>query len=140
LSPPSPASQDRRPRVLLVDDEISSTEVLALILADAGLHVTTAADARLALERLDDARPDLVITDFMMPGMNGGELVRQIHARAAYRDVPVLLISGAPQSALRTYAVDAKAFLRKPFSLEQFLGAVRALLPPDASERDAPAP
>jgi CheY-like chemotaxis protein len=136
----TPASQDRRPRVLLVDDEISSTEVLALILADAGLQVTTAADARLALERLDEARPDVVITDFMMPGMNGGELVRRIHALPAYREVPVLLISGAPQSALRPYAVDYRSFLRKPFSLEQFLGAVRALLPQESSERDAPLP
>jgi CheY-like chemotaxis protein len=136
----TPASQDRRPRVLLVDDEISSTEVLALILADAGLQVTTAADARLALERLDEARPDVVVTDFMMPGMNGGELVRRIHALPAYREVPVLLISGAPQSALRPYAVDYRSFLRKPFSLEQFLGAVRALLPQESSERDAPLP
>lgn len=126
-------------RVLLVDDEISATEVLALVLGGEGLEVTAAADARQALERLADARPDLLITDFMMPGMNGAELVAAVRAVAGYEDIPVLMISGAPESALRPYRVRYDTFLRKPFGLDQLLDAVRRLLPA-AARRDAPGP
>lgn len=114
-------------RVLLVDDELSSAEVLALILAGEGYHVTLAADARQALARLDEAAPDLMVVDFMMPGMNGADLVKAVRARAGYEEVPVVLISGAPESALRSYDVRYDAFLRKPFGLEEFLRVLLGL-------------
>ncbi|TFZ00789.1 response regulator [Ramlibacter henchirensis] len=114
-------------RILLVEDEFSSAEVLALLLADAGYHVTVAADGRQALSRLEDAAPDLLVTDFMMPGMNGAELVKALRATPRYADLPVLLISGAPESALRPYKVPYQAFLRKPFALDEFLRAVANL-------------
>lgn len=115
------------PRILLVDDELSSAEVLGLILAGEGYHVTVAADARQALARLDEAQPELLVIDFMMPGMNGAELVSAIRARPGYETVPVLLISGAPEAALRGYRFTYERFLRKPFGLEEFLQAVGAL-------------
>ena len=115
------------PRVLLVDDELSSAEVLALVLAGEGYHVTLAADGRQALARLPEARPDLVVTDFMMPGMNGADLVAAIRAREPFSDVPVLLISGAPESAIRAYEAHYDAFLRKPFSLDEFLRVLQRL-------------
>jgi CheY-like chemotaxis protein len=114
-------------RILLVEDELSSAEVLALLLADDGYHVTVAPDGRQALLRLEEAAPDLVITDFMMPGMNGAELVKALRGMPRYAGMPVLLISGAPESALRTYHVPYQAFLRKPFALEQFLSVVARL-------------
>ena len=112
-------------RVLLVDDEVSSAEVLGLILAEEGYVVTTAADGKQALARLDEARPDILVTDFMMPVMNGAELVKAVRAVPGYENVPVLLISGAPEAALRPYKVSYQAFLRKPFALDEFLFAVR---------------
>ena len=123
------ASAERGPgrRVLLVDDELSSAEVLALILAGENYQVTLAADARQALARLDQAAPEIVVVDFMMPGMNGAELVKAIRAVPAYEHVPVVLISGAPESALRRYDVKYDAFLRKPFGLELFLRTLRGL-------------
>ena len=112
-------------RVLLVDDEVSSAEVLGLILAEEGYVVTTAADGKQALARVDEARPDILVTDFMMPVMNGAELVRAVRALPGYEKLPVLLISGAPEAALRPYKVSYQAFLRKPFGLDEFLFAVR---------------
>lgn len=114
-------------RVLLVDDEFSTAEVLALLLAGEGFQVTTAANGAQALERLDEAAPDLLVSDFMMPGMNGAQLIRMIRALPRYESLPVLLISGAPETALRRYDVEYQAFLRKPFGLEGFLNAVRRL-------------
>ena len=112
-------------RVLLVDDEVSSAEVLGLILAEEGCVVTTVADGKQALARLEEARPDILVTDFMMPVMNGAELVKAVRATPGYEKLPVLLISGAPESALRPYKVSYQAFLRKPFALDEFLFAVR---------------
>lgn len=117
-------------RVLLVDDELSSAEVLALILAGEDYHVTLAADARQALARLDEAAPDILVVDFMMPGMNGAELVKEIRKNPRYENVPVLLISGAPEAALRRYDVRYDAFLRKPFGLDLFLRTLKGLLRP----------
>lgn len=116
-------------RVLLVDDELSSAEVLALVLAGEGYQVTLAPDAKQALARLDEAAPDLLICDFMMPGMNGAELVKAVREVERFREIPVLLISGAPESALRAYAVKYDAFLRKPFGLEEVLKVLRKILP-----------
>jgi CheY-like chemotaxis protein len=112
-------------RVLLVDDELSSAEVLGLILAGEDFEVTLAADARQALARLEEAAPDILVVDFMMPGMNGADLVKAIRAIPPYENVPVVLISGAPEAALRRYDVKYEAFLRKPFGLELFLQTMR---------------
>lgn len=114
-------------RVLLVDDELSSAEVLGLILAREGYEVVLAGDGRQALARLAEARPDLLVTDFMMPVMNGAELVKALRAMPEYRELPVLLMSGAPESALRAYEVPYQGFLRKPFNLDVFVDAVRQL-------------
>jgi len=116
-------------RVLLVDDELSSAEVLALVLAGEGYHVTVAADARQALERLEEAAPQLLVADFMMPGMNGADLAKAIRERESFRAIPVLMISGAPEAALKAYRPQYDAFLRKPFGLEDFLAVLHRLLP-----------
>lgn len=116
------------PRVLLVDDEISSAEVLGLILAEDGFHVTVASNGQQALERLEQAAPDVLVTDFMMPGMHGAELVKTVRATPGFGELPVLMISAAPHNALRSYDVSYDAFLRKPFGLDRFLETVRALV------------
>ncbi|WP_167784707.1 response regulator [Ramlibacter rhizophilus] len=115
-------------RVLLVDDEISNTEVLGLVLAQEGYEVTLCGDGRQALAGLSAGMPDLLITDFMMPLLNGAELVQALRELPGGRDVPVVLMSGAPESALRTYGIHYEVFLRKPFSLSELLDTVHRLL------------
>jgi CheY-like chemotaxis protein len=126
------------PRVLLVDDEVSAAEVLALILDGEGIHATVAADGRQALERLEQAAPHVLVSDFMMPGMNGAELVAAVRARAGYEHMPVMFISGAPESALSRLDVRYDAFLRKPFELERFLDALFRLLAAAGVSKDRP--
>lgn len=117
-----------QPRILLVDDEYSGTEVLSLILREEGFEVTAAGDAQRALALLPQVQPDLLVTDFMMPGMNGADLARAVRAQPAFEHLPVLLMSGAPASLLREHADAYDAFLRKPFGMEQFIEQVRSLL------------
>lgn len=129
MRPDEPQADEPAPgrRVLLVDDELSSAEVLALILAGEGYQVTLAADGRQALAVLEQAAPDLLVTDFMMPGMNGAELVRAIRAVEPFERIPVLLISGVPEAALRSYEPTYDAFLRKPFGLDELLDMLQQL-------------
>ena len=116
------------PRILVVDDELSNAEVLALVLQEEGFHVTVAGDGRQALQRLEQAAPALLITDYMMPGMSGVELARAVRQLPQYQGLPVLLMSGAAPSALGVSAHEIDAFLRKPFDIEALLQAVHSLL------------
>lgn len=114
-------------RILLVDDEMSSAEVLALVLASEGYEVTVAADGHQAMSRLMEADPDVLITDFMMPGMHGADLVHAVRKIERFKDLPIMMMSGAPESALRSYGAPYDVFLRKPFGLDDFLGALLSL-------------
>lgn len=120
-------------RILVVDDELSNAEVLALILHEEGFQIMVAGDGRQALERIEEATPDLLITDYMMPGMSGVELARAVRQLPRYSNLPVLLMSGAAASTLSIHGKDFDAFLRKPFDIEELLRAVQSLLtrPPD---------
>ena len=115
-------------RILVVDDELSNAEVLGMILGEEGFQVTVAGDGRQALQRIEEAAPDLLITDYMMPGMSGVELARAVRQLPRYRNLPVLLMSGAAASTLSVHAQDFDAFLRKPFDIEALLRAVQSLL------------
>ena len=119
--------------VLVVDDEFGTVEVLLAALEDAGYRVLTAANGRRALERLAENRPDLVVSDFMMPLMDGAELVRTMHSNPNYRDIPVIMMSAAPETALRRHLQEYEAFLRKPFRLPVLLGLIESLLNPRRS-------
>ena len=114
--------------ILIVDDELSSTEVLALILREEGFRVTVASNGRQALDRLDDAAPDLIITDYMMPVMNGVEMAKAVRGQPRYVGLPILIMSGVSEAALRSHREAYDRFLRKPFDMEALLDAVQSLL------------
>lgn len=101
--------------VLLVDDEHSIALLAAIVLEDEGYRVVTAANGKLALEMLDEVRPDLIISDFMMPLMDGAEFGCTVRANPAYSATPIVMTSGLPEEALKERFQQYNAFLRKPF-------------------------
>lgn len=111
--------------VLVVDDEFGTVEVLVAALEDTGYRVLTAANGRRGLERLEENKPDLVISDFMMPLMDGAAMVAAMRANPSFRDIPVIMMSAAPEAALRKRLDGYEAFLRKPFRIGALLEAVR---------------
>lgn len=125
-------------RILVVDDEVSSAEVVSLLLGEEGHHVSYAVDARQALAALESDNFDLLVTDYMMPGMSGAELAAAARGSARHAGLAVLMMSGAPASALQAHAGVFDLFLRKPFELRQLLQAVSALL--ERPGRPAPQP
>ncbi len=111
-------------RILIVDDEPSVRDVMATVLIDAGYSVQTAADGHIALEIIDDAPPDLIITDVMMPNLDGWALLD--HARERNPTLPVILMSAGDwiRGRRTTPIPDHAVFLAKPFAIEELLALV----------------
>jgi CheY-like chemotaxis protein len=103
-------------RVLIVDDERCLQEAIASLLIAEGHDVALASNGREALDQLSAWRPDLVLSDVMMPVMDGGQLLSAIRSNGAFRDLPVILMTAAPD-AVKGVVRDAP-LLRKPFMIE----------------------
>lgn len=113
--------------ILLVDDEPGLIAALAMLLEEEGYRVITAQHGGEALERLREQRPDLVITDYMMPYLNGLELSRRLRAEPEWRAIPILLMSAALPGEVdsREYA---DAYLPKPTDLMELFEVVERLV------------
>jgi CheY-like chemotaxis protein len=99
--------------ILVVDDESSMRFLLRATLELAGHDVEEAPNGLVAVQRIEGGRiPDLVATDFMMPLMNGGEVIARLRGNPATEKIPIILVSSSPGSEQRT---EADAFFRKPF-------------------------
>ena len=114
--------------ILVVEDEPALAEVLEVILRGAGFEVAIAFDGNHALARLEEKRPDLVLSDLMMPFVGGAELARRIHEHEALAHVPVILMSAAPEAMAKVPRELYRSFLKKPFDLNAVLAAVERVI------------
>nr|WP_255542526.1 response regulator [Azospirillum sp. INR13] len=123
----------------MVEDEFGIATVLGSILEEEGYHVLVAANGQQALSRLAEAPavPDLVVTDYMMPLLDGVGLARALRDEAAWQNIPIVMMSALPEAAVRQEFDDYRAFLRKPFSIPAFLHRVTTIL--EEEQTDAPA-
>lgn len=85
---------DTRMRILIADDDELVRETLTFLLDEHGYRVTAVANGREALERIAAVHPDLIILDFLMPGINGLQVYRCLRCDPAVRDIPVIFLSG----------------------------------------------
>lgn len=100
-------------RILVVDDESSMRFLMRMAFEVEHHHVEEAPNGLVAIQSVENGRrPDLVATDFMMPLMNGGELIARLRANPETADIPIILVSSSPGSEART---EANVFFRKPF-------------------------
>jgi CheY-like chemotaxis protein len=113
--------------ILVVDDEPDLRFVLRRVLEMAGHHVVEAGNGADALASVRRAPPDLVVTDVMMPVMNGVELIRELRDDPATKDIPIVAVSGHGY-----LAAAADAVVPKPFKPNTVLAAVTALLAREA--------
>ncbi len=114
-------------RVLVVDDEADIRLGLRRLLANLGIEAREAESGAAALSLLDEQSADLVITDLMMPGISGVELLHAVKQRRPETKVVLLTGFGTVQTAVRCLQAGAAHFLTKPFDNEQILGLVRRL-------------
>ena len=118
--------------ILVVDDEYALVETLVELLQDEGYRAVSAANGLDALDRLQKEKPDLILTDNMMPIADGKEFIRGVRALEEYRNTPLVMMSSSPKHvALANGAgreIEVSAFLAKPFLVENLLDLVEALI------------
>ena len=115
-------------RLLVVDDEPNIRELLSASLRYAGFEVATAADGQQALALADSFRPDLLVLDVMMPGLDGFGVVRRL--RQAGRHTPVLFLTArdAAEDKVSGLTLGGDDYVTKPFSLDEVIARIRAVL------------
>ena len=114
-----------RKTVLVVEDEDALLHVLALILEEEGYRVLTARNGWAALDVYRDQGADVIITDFMMPDMGGGELLGAVHQERPR--LPVIVMSSLEEGIVTRACLGHARFFRKPFDVPEFLNSVAAL-------------
>src|SRR5271154_2304747 len=117
-------------RILIVDDEATARMALATLLRREGFEVRDASDGATALAECHSFRPDLILLDIVMPGVDGFEVCRRIKATPETRLTPVVLITGLSATGDRIQGINAGAddFLSKPIDFNELLARTRSLL------------
>lgn len=130
---------DRAPRILVVEDETSLATLLVYNLEAEGYQVEHVDNGDEAELRLAESPPDLVILDWMLPGVSGLEICRRLRARDSARDMPVIMLTarGEEGERVRGLSVGADDYVVKPFSTPELMARVRALLRRARPERVA---
>jgi DNA-binding NarL/FixJ family response regulator len=116
--------------ILVVDDDLGTRLSISDYLELSGYSVITADDGQEALVMVDEYHPDLIVTDIVMPRMNGYELVRRVRQQPAFRLLPVILLTARTKTQERIlgYQSGCDLYLPKPFELEELAAAIRNLL------------
>lgn len=109
--------------VLVIDDEPAILGVLSVFLETEGFDVVQARDGREGLDRAREQRPDIVVSDVMMPLLDGRELCRMMQADPNLSAIPMIMMSAAGESVLRG-ACCPDAFIAKPFDLDLLLATI----------------
>lgn len=113
-----------RPRVLIVEDDPDLLVVLRVNLVSAGIEPILAGDGRTAISRIEAERPDAVLLDVMLPGVDGWQVLEELHDLG--NRVPVVVCSAKknPEDMTRAEELGAVAYLVKPFDIDRLLDAV----------------
>jgi two-component system phosphate regulon response regulator PhoB len=126
-------------RILIVEDEEPLTWLLRYNLEAEGYEVDAVARGDDAETRLKEQPPDLVVLDWMLPGVSGIELCRRLRSRPQTRSLPIIMLTarGEESERVRGLATGADDYIVKPFSLPELIARVRALLRRSSPERVA---
>jgi Response regulator containing a CheY-like receiver domain and a GGDEF domain len=132
MPPPVEAPVKRAPTVYFIDDSATMREVIKIAFRRENIHVITCADAASALAQFEQNRPDVVITDVIMPDQDGYSVCSQIKEHPEFGGIPVVLMSGVVNKSVADKAVSVKAdeLIRKPFQPQELIGRVKTLLAP----------
>lgn len=120
-------------RILLVEDEADLRHALAVRLTAGGFAVDTAGNGREALEAIARVRPAVIVTDLLMPVMDGHEFICRLKADAQAAQIPVLVLTALPEPARGAWADDlahARRIMTKPYDSAALLAAIRELVAP----------
>ena len=116
--------------ILVVEDEAAIQELIALNLGQAGHEAVSAMDAQEALQRVRDSLPDLVLIDWMLPGMSGIDLVRRLRTNERTRNVPIIMLTARADEIDKLAGLESGAddYITKPFSIRELNARIKAVL------------
>ncbi len=117
-------------RILVVEDEASIRDMVAFALRKADMQPIHAADANAALAAIADTPPDLILLDWMLPGMSGLELARRLRRDERSAEVPIIMLTARGEEADRVNGLDAGVddYVVKPFSTRELVARIKAVL------------
>jgi DNA-binding response OmpR family regulator len=124
----APAVAERRPGVLIVEDDESIGAVMREVLEDAGFAVRAAANGRDALEAMREDHPAAIVLDLWMPVMDGWAFRREQLRRAELRHIPVLVLTATNSVGWRVEELTPAATLAKPFDIDELVAAVQRVV------------
>jgi CheY-like chemotaxis protein len=129
------------PTVYFIDDSATMREVIKIAFRRENINVVACHDAGTALQQIEAARPDIVITDVIMPDKDGYEVCQHIKSHPQLAKTPVILMSGVVNRAVaeKAFAVKADELLRKPFQPQDLIARVKHLLKPNGAPAPTPA-
>ncbi|MGR9116637.1 MAG: phosphate regulon transcriptional regulator PhoB [Gammaproteobacteria bacterium] len=116
--------------VLVVEDEDAIRDMLAMVLEQSGYEACPVADAELAQKAISERMPDLILLDWMLPGISGVEWARRLKKDPMYRELPIILLTarGEEEDKVRGLEIGADDYMTKPFSPKELAARIRAVL------------
>jgi len=116
--------------ILVVEDEAAIREMIRFALARADYRVSEAGSAQDARLRIADERPDLILMDWMMPGVSGVELTRELKTQPTSKDIPVIMVTARAEEEdkIRGLNIGCDDYVSKPFSFPELLARIQAVL------------
>jgi len=117
-------------KIVVVEDFNTSRQIIKRTLEKLGYEVLEASDGREALKYFDGDKVDLLISDYNMPNMDGGDLVEYVRAKDQYKYIPIFMLSTETNIAKQNRAKEAKitAWIRKPFEIDEFTRLIEKVL------------
>ncbi|OAI08151.1 DNA-binding response regulator [Methylomonas methanica] len=117
-------------KILVVEDEEAIREMLVMVLEQANLTVIAVGSAEQARESLADNMVDLIILDWMLPGISGVELARRLKNEPGYKELPIILLTarGEEEDKIRGLEIGADDYVTKPFSPKELIARIKAVM------------
>ncbi|GAB4351476.1 MAG: phosphate regulon transcriptional regulator PhoB [Methylohalobius crimeensis] len=117
-------------RILVVEDETALRDMLQLVLEQAGFEVLPAENVQAALQAMGGQLPDLILLDWMLPGLSGVEWAKRLRRDATYSDLPIILLTARGEEEDTVAGLDSGAddYITKPFSPRELIARINAVL------------
>ena len=117
-------------KILLVDDDPYMMDILTAILTSEGYEIEPAGDGEEALQKIADAKPDVIVTDVMLPKLDGWKLCKKVKGNPETKMIPILIMTakGEQMSELMSYESGADAYISKPFQNKDLVNSIKQLL------------
>lgn len=117
------------PKILIVDDDVTITELMKALVKMAGHEPTAVNNSLQAMEIANALNPDLITLDLMMPGLTGFELCKLLRDNPKYASTPIVIVSAKddPESKEKAIQAGAREYITKPFGVDDFIGKINTL-------------